>query len=64
MYANFEIIQLRVIYRVPYLSIRYVSLLLFFFSTKSIDIFLFLHKDICNGYSFKTPWQGASNEYW
>ena len=28
-----------------------------------IIFFLFLHEDICCGYSLEAPWQGASNEY-
>ena len=34
-----------------------------FFQSKSIDIFLFLHENICCGYSFEAPYQGACNEY-
>ena len=34
-----------------------------FFYQKSIDIFLFLPKNIWCGYSLQAPWQGASNEY-
>ena len=36
-----------------------------FFQLKSIDIFLFLHENVCCGYSLEVevPHQGTSNEY-
>ena len=33
------------------------------FQPKSIDIFLFLRRTICCGYSLEAPRQSASNEY-
>ena len=35
----------------------------FFFHQKVLVFFLFLHKNICCGYSLEAPFQGASNEY-
>ena len=35
----------------------------FFFQPKSIDISIFLHENICCGYSLEAPQWGASNEY-
>ena len=34
-----------------------------FFNPKVLIFFLFLHENLCCGYSLKAPWQGASNEY-
>ena len=36
---------------------------MYFFQLKIIDIFLFLHKNICCGYSLEVPHWGTSNEY-
>ena len=33
------------------------------FAAKSIDIFLFLDKSVCSGYSLEASLRGASNEY-
>ena len=33
------------------------------FESKIIDNFLFLHENICCGYSLEAPHRGASNEY-
>ena len=33
-----------------------------FFNPKVLIFFLFLHKNICCGYSLEVPWRGASNE--
>ena len=35
----------------------------FFFIRKMLTSFLFLHENICCGYSLEAPQQGASNEY-
>ena len=35
----------------------------FFFHPKMLISFLFLHENICCGYSLEAPWRGASNEY-
>ena len=34
-----------------------------FFQSKRVDIFLFLHENICYGYSLEASLRGASNEY-
>ena len=34
-----------------------------FFQPKSIDIFLFLHENICCGYLLEAPHRGTSYEY-
>ena len=34
-----------------------------FFNQKVLIFFLFLHKNICCGYSSEVPWRGTSNEY-
>ena len=36
---------------------------LLFFNQKVMIFFLFLHKNICCGYSLEAHWRGASNEY-
>ena len=33
------------------------------FNRTVLIFFLFLHENICCGYSLEAPWQGASNEY-
>ena len=45
----------------PYIALD--KMLFFFFNLKVLTFFLFLHKNICCGYSLEEPWQGASNEY-
>ena len=45
--------------------VKYIALdkMLFCFQFKSLDFFLFLHDNICCGYSLEAPQRGASNKY-
>ena len=44
-------------------SVKNMALDKVLFQLKSINSFLFLHENICCGYSLEAPCRGASNEY-